>query len=119
MPMIYADLPPLVFAAILVLMVPGLLVSWAAGARGWVLAGSAGPVSVSIISVAAVLTKKEGLPWGMVVILAVSAVLAAAIFVMRRLLPARLRNHGAPVPAGHGAGHGLLLGYGRATGPAS
>jgi len=110
--MIYADLAPLVFAAILVLMVPGLLVSWAAGARGWVLAGSAGPVSVSIISVTAILTGFAGLPWGMVVILAVSAVLAAAIFVLRRLLPARLRNHGAPVPAGHGAGHGLLLGYG-------
>ena len=110
--MIYADLAPLVFAAILVLMVPGLLVSWAAGARGWVLAGSAGPVSVSIISVTAILTGFAGLPWGMVVILAVSAVLAAAIFVLRRLLPARLRSHGAPVPAGHGAGHGLLLGYG-------
>ena len=110
--MIYADLAPLVFAAIFVLMVPGLLVSWAAGARGWVLAGSAGPVSVSIISVTAILTGFAGLPWGMVVILAVSAVLAAAIFVLRRLLPARLRNHGAPVPAGHGAGHGLLLGYG-------
>lgn len=110
--MIYTDLAPLVFAAIVVLMVPGLLVSWAAGARGWVLAGSAGPVSVSIISVTAILTGFAGLPWGMVVILAVSAVLAVAIFVLRRLLPARLRNHGAPVPAGHGAGHGLLLGYG-------
>ena len=102
--MIYADLAPLVLAAIVVLMVPGLLVSWAAGARGWSLAGSAGPVSVSVISVTALLTGFTGLPWGLPVVLAVSAALAAVVFVLRRLLPVSLRSHGAPLPAtpGHG-----------------
>ena len=109
--MIYAELAPLVFAAIIVLMVPGLLVSWAAGARGWVLAGSAGPVSVSVISVTAILTGFAGLPWGMVVVLAVSAVLAAAIFVLRRVLPRSLREHGAPLPAA-GSVHGRAPGHG-------
>ncbi len=109
--MIYAELAPLVFAAILVLMVPGLLVSWAAGARGWVLAGSAGPVSVSVISVTAILTGFAGLPWGMVVVLAVSAVLAAVIFVLRRALPASVRDHGGPLAAA-GPVHGGASGHG-------
>lgn len=109
--MIYAELAPLVFAAILVLMVPGLLVSWAAGARGWVLAGSAGPVSVSVISVTAILTGFAGLPWGMVVVLAVSAVLAAVIFVLRRVLPASVRDHGGPLSAA-GSVHGGASGHG-------
>lgn len=109
--MIYAELAPLVFAAILVLMVPGLLVSWAAGARGWVLAGSAGPVSVSVISVTAILTGFAGLPWGMVVVLAVSAVLAAVILVLRRVLPRSLREHGAPLRAA-GSVHGRTPGHG-------
>jgi hypothetical protein len=109
--MIYAELAPLVFAAILVLMIPGLLVSWASGARGWVLAGSAGPVSVSVIAVTAILTGFAGLPWGMVVVLAVSAVLAAAIFVLRRVLPKPLRDHGAPLPS-TGSVHGGASGHG-------
>lgn len=109
--MIYAELAPLVFAAIIVLMVPGLLVSWAAGARGWVLAGSAGPVSVSVISVTAILTGFAGLPWGMVVVLAVSAVLAALILVLRRVLPRSLREHGAPLTAA-GSVHGRASGHG-------
>jgi hypothetical protein len=112
--MIYAELAPLVFAAILVLMVPGLLVSWAAGARGWVLAGSAGPVSVSVISVTAILTGFAGLPWGMVVVLAVSAVLAAVIFVLRRVLPASVREHGGPLAAA-GSVHGGASGHGHRT----
>ncbi len=106
--MIYAELAPLVFAAILVLMVPGLLVSWSAGARGWVLAGSAGPVSVSIISVTAILTGFAGLPWSMMVVLAVSAVLATVIFALRRLLFASLHNHTAPLPDDGGV-HGDTL----------
>jgi hypothetical protein len=97
--MIYADLAPLVLAAILVLMVPGLLVSWAAGARGWVLAGSAGPVSVSVISVTAILTGFVGLPWGVVTVLTVSTVTAGVLFGLRHLVAASLNNNAPPLQA--------------------
>lgn len=114
MPVIYADLAPLVLAAVLVLMVPGFLISWAAGARGWVLAGSSGPVSVSVISITAILTGFWGLPWSVVVVLAASAVLAVVIFVLTRLLRVLLRNRAAPMPSTRGIGpsHRFLLGYG-------
>ncbi|WP_432393930.1 DUF6541 family protein [Pseudarthrobacter sp. L19] len=92
--MIYAELAPLVCAAIAVLAVPGLLVSWAAGARGWTLAGAAAPVSVSVISVTAVLTGFVGLPWGMLVVTAVAVVLAAALFLLRRLFPRTVTSQG-------------------------
>ncbi|MEQ7734944.1 DUF6541 family protein, partial [Escherichia coli] len=90
--MIYTDLAPVVFAAVLVVMIPGLLVSWAAGARGWVLAGSAGPVSVSLISVTAILTGLTGLPWGSVAVLGVSIITAVLLFVARHFVTAVMQK---------------------------
>lgn len=106
--MIYAELAPLVLAAVLVLMIPGLLVSWSAGARGWVLAGSAGPMSVSIISVTAILTGFAGLPWNIMVVLAASAALATVLFILRRLPFAFLHKHSAQLPD-DGGGRGARL----------
>lgn len=94
MPMIYASLAPLVAAAILILLVPGLLLAWATGVRGWVLAGSAGPASVTLISVSAILAGFAGLPWNILVVLAVSVLLAVAIFAVRRLWPSSIRRRG-------------------------
>ncbi|MBT2249947.1 hypothetical protein JHV56_14680 [Arthrobacter sp. BHU FT2] len=90
--MIYTDLAPVVFAAVLAIMIPGLLVSWAAGARGWVLAGSAGPVSVSLISVTAILTGVTGTKWGSVAVLCVSILTAVLLLVARHVVTAVMQK---------------------------
>lgn len=83
--MIYADLAMPVLAAVLVITVPGLLLSWAAGARGWVLAASAGPLSVSVIALTAIFTGVTGMRWSLQTVLLVCFVLAAVIFMLRWL----------------------------------
>lgn len=78
--MIYTDLAPVVVAAVCVLMLPGLLVVFASGARGWALLGAAAPASVTLISLTAILSGATGLSWGVLPVFVVSAVLAAGIY---------------------------------------
>ncbi|MDQ0755759.1 DUF6541 family protein [Arthrobacter sp. B3I4] len=93
--MIYTDLVPVVAAAVFVLMLPGTLVAFATGARGWVLLGAGAPASVTIISLTAILTGAAGLPWGVLPVLAVSALIAVGVYVLRlpwSPLPGRRRR---------------------------
>ena len=81
--MIYTDLAPVVVAAICVLMLPGMLVAYATGARGWALVGAGAPASVTLVSLTAILTGAARLPWGVLPVLVVSAVVAAGIYAAR------------------------------------
>ncbi|GAA2040812.1 hypothetical protein GCM10009819_28070 [Agromyces tropicus] len=74
--------PALLGAAFLVI-VPGLPVAWALGARGLALLGLGVGASVSGVAVAAVVAPLVGLPWSAAAPFAVTLPLAAVAFVLR------------------------------------
>jgi len=96
--MISTGLIPVVAAAVAVLMLPGLLVAFAAGARGWVLLGAAAPASVTIISLTAILTGAVDVPWGVLPVVAVAALLALGVYILPLpwLLQVGRRRHSGP-----------------------
>lgn len=100
--MIYTDLAPVVVAAVCILMLPGTLVAFAAGARGWALLGAGAPASVTLISVTAILTGAAGVPWGLIPVLVVSVVVAVGIYAVRFPWSSRLRRQRRR-PSGPGA----------------
>lgn len=82
--MIYWQLAPALISATLILLVPGLVVARAAGARGWLLAGAAGPTSVTLIAVTAIATGFIHLPWSVFSVV-ITALIVAVIVTVGRL----------------------------------
>lgn len=74
--MIVWELAPSLSAAVLILLVPGLLVARSMGARGWCLAGTVMPTSVSIIAVTAILCGFFHIQWNLLPVFAMSVSLA-------------------------------------------
>lgn len=83
---------PVVLAAIGVLAVPGLVLGFMLRLRGLWLAAAAAPLSVSLITVASVLTGWTPLRWGVVPVLALTVVASAAAWAWMRWV-------GRPAPA--------------------
>ena len=83
---------PALLAAAGVLVLPGLAAAWAAGLRGIPAWGLAGPLSVTLVGVAALAGPVVGVAWGPVLLLATTA-LVALIALGADLM---LRRRGAP-----------------------
>lgn len=83
---------PALLAAAGVLVLPGLVAAWAAGVRGIPACGLAGPLSVTLVGVAALAGPVVGVTWGPVLLLATTVVAALAALGVDLLL----RRGGAP-----------------------
>ena len=75
----------LVVLTLALVFLPGAAIGWTIGLRRLALAATAPVLSVSIISVAAVLAHLVGLSWGIVPVLVVTAIGVACAWVVRRL----------------------------------
>lgn len=87
----YWQFAPSFFAAAFVLLVPGAIVGRALGARGWFLAGAAGPVSISIVALTAIGCGFLRVPWSLLAVLLVTF-LAAVVALGFGLLARRKRS---------------------------
>ncbi|WP_235954061.1 DUF6541 family protein [Actinomyces faecalis] len=88
---------------LLLLLAPGWLIAWAGGLRGLAAASVATGLSCAVIGVAEIFTSAAGLPWGRfgwVAITALSAVAAALLLGLRRLLPGSRGMSGSDAVAG-------------------
>ena len=90
-------------AAALVLLLPGLVLGWCVRLRGTVLAGLAAPLSVTVVSVTAVLAQLVGVPFGVLPVLVATVVggllLGAVVVLLHRLSGAGAVRRASPVPA--------------------
>ena len=89
-PVTWASAAPAVVTAVLVLVVPGGVAGWAAGLRGIPLWGAAAPLSVTVVSLAAVVADLVGVRWGVVPVVVATLVAAVAAWGVGRLLGAPL-----------------------------
>lgn len=97
---------PSLAAAVLLLLLPGGLVTAAVGLRGLQAAALAGPVTVSIASVLAVLMPFVGLPWSAAAVFAGGLLLSAPVLAVRSARGgAGLRASFADLLARPGTGH--------------
>lgn len=95
--MIFWQLAPSLVAAVVILVMPGLLVARSMGARSWFLAGTALPISVSIIAVTAIICGLAEFEWGVLPVVAVSLLLSLVVGVVRYYLSSiSKRDHTAP-----------------------
>lgn len=83
----WSDAVPTIFAALAVLVAPGLLLAWATGARGFSLSALAPVFSVSLIAVAAVACPYVGIPWSLLPVVVLAAAASAVAFLLRRRAP--------------------------------
>ncbi|EMY32328.1 hypothetical protein D477_020713 [Arthrobacter crystallopoietes BAB-32] len=100
--MTWVETIPAFLVAIVLIFGPGLLWGSILGLRRLTLLAVAGPFSVTAMVVAAELGSLAGLPWAWPVLLAVTVLVAAALWLLRRLMWNRLhRQHAAAAaPAG-------------------
>ncbi|MET3161619.1 UNVERIFIED_ORG: hypothetical protein ABIB19_000002 [Arthrobacter sp. UYEF10] len=89
--MIYWQLAPALISATLILIVPGLVVARSAGARGWLLAGTAGPTSVTLIALTAIATGFLHLPWSVFAVV-INAIIVAVMVAVGRFHYTRRRK---------------------------
>lgn len=83
--MIYWQLAPALLAATFLVLIPGLVIARSMGARGWLLAGMAGPTSITLIAVTAVLSGFSSLPWNIFSVLLLAVVAAVIAATVRQL----------------------------------
>lgn len=83
---------PAILAATGVLIVPGLLLAWFLGLRGFALLALAPVFSVSLISVAAIICPFIGVPWSALPVLVLALVASAVAGVLSRRKRAALRS---------------------------
>ncbi|WP_170224541.1 DUF6541 family protein [Actinokineospora cianjurensis] len=76
----------LFLTTVLVAGVPGALVGFASGLRGWVLVGTAPVVTFGVVGVAAPVLPKLGIAWNALTLLGVAALLALVGFGVSRLV---------------------------------
>jgi hypothetical protein len=84
---------PTAFAAAAILLVPGLIVAYALRMRGLWMMAAAAPVSVSLISVAALASPFVDIAWSFVPVLVLTAVAALAAWIWARWAGARSPRH--------------------------
>ncbi|MFC0546141.1 DUF6541 family protein [Kutzneria chonburiensis] len=70
---------------LLVVIAPGLLVGYASGIRGWLLAAAAAPLTYGVIGIYGPLVPLIGLRWNVLTLLAVSVLSAAIAYGLGRL----------------------------------
>lgn len=80
----WLDAVPTIFAALAVLLMPGLLLAWAMHARGFSVFALAPVFSVSLISVTAVVCPFIGVSWSLLPVVVLAAVAAAVAFLLSR-----------------------------------
>ncbi|SER97066.1 hypothetical protein SAMN05216199_1633 [Pedococcus cremeus] len=90
--MSWASAAPAVVTAVLVLVVPGGVVGWAAGLRGIPAWGASAPLSVTVVALAAVGADLAGVRWGAAPVVVATVVAAVVGWGVGRLL-------GTPVAA--------------------
>jgi hypothetical protein len=96
--MFFWQLAPSLISAAFILIAPGLLLARSFGARGWFLAGSAMPISVSVISVTAIVCGLLRLRWSVLPVFAASILLSLAVVGVRWLLHERFGRERGPEP---------------------
>lgn len=84
--MSWASAAPAVVTAVLVLVVPGGVVAWAAGLRGIPVWGAAAPLSVTVVALAAVGADLAGVRWGAAPLVVATVVAAGVAWGVGRLL---------------------------------
>jgi hypothetical protein len=105
----WATAVPAALVAALWCVLPGLLVTLAAGLRGVLAGGLAPAVSISTIGVAAVVASVAGVPWSPAVAVVPAAVLAVLVAAVRRL-PVLRRRRVPSAPDGWSVALAVLAG---------
>lgn len=82
--MTWLEWMPSVGVALLVVYLPGLALAFAMGARRFTLFATAPALSVALIALAAIGLAELGVTWGAVPVVAVTVIVAAAIYLLRR-----------------------------------
>ncbi|WP_394938872.1 DUF6541 family protein [Psychromicrobium sp. YIM B11713] len=77
---------PLLAVAVMLFILPGGIVAWCSGVRGFTLWAIAPVVSVAVISVSAVLASFVGLRWSFIPVAGLTVVVAVVAFVIARLI---------------------------------
>lgn len=95
---------PLLVAALAIIFVPGVLIGWASGIRDFGLVAIAPALTVSVVSVAAIVAPMLGLTWSLAAVLAATLVVAAVA-----LIVSRVSSRSAPEPKPPSAGWGLPI----------
>lgn len=94
--MSWLDAVPVALLAAAWLFVPGLLVTYGYGLRGFAAWGLAPVVSVAIVATTAVVAQKIGVPWSVPLVVGVALVIAIVVtvvaFLLRRRWPATPRD---------------------------
>ena len=80
----WVDVAPIVLVTVAWLWLPGLPVTYLLGLRGIAAFASAPLVSIAVVATTAMLAEMAGVDWSVLVPLAASAVLAVAVFFVRR-----------------------------------
>lgn len=97
--MTWVETIPAFVVAVVLIFGPGLLWGAVLGLRRLTLVALAGPFSVTAIVVAAELGNATGLPWSWPLVLAVTVLAAAALWLLRRLMRHRLHHAHASAAA--------------------
>lgn len=99
--MFFWQLAPSLISAAFILIAPGLLLARSLGARGWFLAGTAMPISVSLIAVTAIVCGLFRLHWSVLPVFTASILLSLAVGGMRWLLHGRYKRMRGADPLTH------------------
>lgn len=76
---------PLLVAALAIMFVPGVLIGWASGLRDFALVAIAPALTVTVVSVGAIVAPLLGFTWSLAVVLVATAVVAAVALVVSRV----------------------------------
>lgn len=89
---------PVVLVAMAILFVPGAIIAWSARAQGFAIAAIAPAISISVLSIAAVLAPMLRISWSLAVVAGLTILISLALFLLTRLIPGQLKLSRTPLP---------------------